>query len=172
MGTEIERKFLVKENCKNKLYYGLIFDTHQKSKEKLIFQNYLKLSNPEIRLRHSFNMVLFSPNPKKVNEEYQLTIKSGSGIKRKEWEFKIPVGIYWLLSVFTKRTLEKNRHPYIDENGQKWEIDHYPATTRRPESLMLAEIELDSEDQEVVKPYWLGEEVTNDPKYKNVNLAK
>lgn len=36
---------------------------------------------------------------------------------------------------------------------------------------MATEIELASTDQMVVKPYWLGEEVTNDPKYKNVNLA-
>ena len=53
------------------------------------------------------------------------------------------------------------------EDGLKWEVDEFHG---KHEGLTLAEIELTSEEQEVEKPDFVGEDVTSDPRYYNANM--
>jgi CYTH domain-containing protein len=64
--------------------------------------------------------------------------------------------------------IEKNRYR-VEERGFVWEIDEFLGENQ---GLIVAEIELEREDQEFLKPEWLGEEVTADPRYFNSNLIK
>ena len=54
-------------------------------------------------------------------------------------------------------------------SGNTWEIDDFFGEN---EGLVVAEIELESEEQQFEKPDWVGEEVTGDPRYFNSNLIK
>ena len=54
-------------------------------------------------------------------------------------------------------------------NGSKWEIDEFLGENA---SLVVAEIELEKEDQTFTKPAWLGDEVSDDFRYQNANLVK
>jgi adenylate cyclase len=64
--------------------------------------------------------------------------------------------------------LEKDRY-VVHYKGNDWEIDVFKG---KYEGLVLAEIELEHENDEFELPSWVGEEVTNDPAYLNVNLFK
>jgi CYTH domain-containing protein len=64
--------------------------------------------------------------------------------------------------------LEKDRY-IIHLKGNAWEIDVFKG---KYQGLVLAEIELANENDEIELPSWIGEEVTNDPAYLNVNLFK
>jgi adenylate cyclase len=66
-----------------------------------------------------------------------------------------------------KPLIEKIRFT-ICSFGQKWEIDVF---LRENSGLVVAEIELEQEDQPIELPEWLGEEVSHDSKYYNANLA-
>ena len=98
-----------------------------------------------------------------------LTIKSReSGISRSEFEYKIPLKHARSLMVLCGSSrIEKQR--YIVPQGKlNWEIDVF---THRADGLVLAEIELQREDQVVKLPKWIGEEVTADPRYRNSKLV-
>jgi CYTH domain-containing protein len=62
--------------------------------------------------------------------------------------------------------IEKNRYE-IPLAGVTWEVDEFLGVN---DGLIVAEVELQSEDQSFPKPDWIGEEVTDDPKYFNANL--
>ena len=64
--------------------------------------------------------------------------------------------------------IEKTRYK-IDLNGLVWEIDEFQGENQ---GLILAEVELKSEDQKIDLPSWIGEEVSSDPRYFNSNLTK
>ena len=69
---------------------------------------------------------------------------------------------------FCKTTLiEKTRH-YVEHKGHTWEVDEVHGTN---DGLIVAEIELESEDEKFETPNWIGEEVTQDERYYNMNLA-
>jgi len=57
----------------------------------------------------------------------------------------------------------------VEEGGVVWEVDEFFGENR---GLIIAEVELESEDQPFAKPDWVGEEVTGDPRYFNSNLVK
>ena len=101
-----------------------------------------------------------------------LTIKgmgSESGMSRYEFETEIPVlDADHLLSLCDKPLIEKTRYKY-DYEGLTWEIDEFHGVN---DGLVLAEVELKSEDQEFEKPYFIGEEVTGQVKYYNMMLLK
>lgn len=98
-----------------------------------------------------------------------LTIKMGQGLARNEFEYSIPVmDAEEMIHKASLRCLEKIRY-VINYRNHLWEIDEFKG---KYEGLVLAEIELVSIDQIVVLPSWIGEEVTNDPTYLNVNLFK
>ncbi|MFN5736296.1 MAG: adenylate cyclase, partial [Flavobacteriales bacterium] len=66
------------------------------------------------------------------------------------------------------KKLSKTRYR-IMHAGNLWEIDVFH---EKNEGLVLAEIELSAPDQVFEPPFWLGEEVTDDARYLNVNLAQ
>jgi adenylate cyclase len=101
-----------------------------------------------------------------------LTIKgmgSESGMSRYEFETEIPVlDADHLLSLCDKPLIEKTRYKY-DYKGLTWEIDKFQGVN---DGLVVAEVELDSEDQQFEKPDFIGEEVTGQEKYFNMMLLK
>jgi len=64
--------------------------------------------------------------------------------------------------------VEKFRYR-IEQHGMLWEVDEFLGENA---GLIVAEIELRSEDQVFVKPEWVGDEVTDDPRYYNANLLR
>ncbi|MDA0778309.1 MAG: CYTH domain-containing protein [Bacteroidetes bacterium] len=98
-----------------------------------------------------------------------LTIKSKTkGITRNEFEYAIPAQEAKELLMLCKGPLiEKIRFRILQENHM-WEIDVFEGDN---DGLIIAEIELTSEDDYFAKPQWLGEEVSGDSRYYNSNLA-
>jgi adenylate cyclase len=148
MAVEIERKFLVTGNFKQ---YAV--------KSEKIVQAYLsKVPENIVRIRI-------------MDEQAFLTIKdkSPSGcISRNEWEFEIPVKDgREILKICKAGIIEKTRY-YIQSGDHIFEVDEFHG---KNEGLIVAEIELESENEKFNKPEWLGEEVTGDPKYFNSRLS-
>lgn len=96
--------------------------------------------------------------------------KSLTPAVREEFEFPIPLDeAEEILSRLCEgHIVEKTRH-YVDYEGLTWEIDVFEDLN---EGLIIAEIELETENQEVPLPPWAGDEVTDDPRYFNANLAQ
>ena len=147
MAIEIERKFLVKEK-----------PFHLAKKSLRIRQGYIVNDQKQvIRVR-------------KKGADYFLTIKGNTiGISRLEFEFPIPKeDAEELLKHFCKSALiDKTRH-YVEYKGHTWEVDEFHGDNN---GLIVAEIELDSEDETFDIPHWVGAEVTPDERYYNMNLA-
>ena len=101
-----------------------------------------------------------------------LTIKgmgSKSGMSRYEFETEIPVpDADHLLSLCDQPLIEKTRFKY-DHEGLIWEIDEFHGVN---DGLIVAEVELESEDQQLNKPDFIGDEVTGQIKYYNMMLLK
>ena len=147
MAIEIERKFLVKEKpfsiAKRSLKINQGYIINEKSKV--------------IRVREK-------------GDDYFLTIKGNNiGISRLEYDFPISKeDAKELIFHFCNTTLiEKTRH-YIEHEEHTWEVDEFHGKNN---GLIVAEIELESEDEKFEKPDWVGEEVTQDDRYYNMNLA-
>ena len=147
MAIEIERKFLIKEKpfsiAKRSLKINQGYIINEKSKV--------------IRVREK-------------GDDYFLTIKGNNiGISRLEYDFPISKeDAKELIFHFCKTTLiEKTRH-YIKYKGHTWEVDEFHGKNN---GLIVAEIELESEDEKFEIPDWVGEEVTQDDRYYNMNLA-
>jgi len=107
---------------------------------------------------------------RRIGEKGFLTLKGASeGIARPEFEYEIPVdeADYMLEKFCEGRTVSKTRY-VIQSAGMVWEIDEFSGENR---GLVLAEIELEAENQAFEKPAWLGEEVSGDPRYYNAALA-
>tara|TARA_B100000809_G_scaffold33236_2_gene29051 strand:- start:1510 stop:1974 length:465 start_codon:yes stop_codon:yes gene_type:complete len=148
MPIEIERKFLVaKADWKLKI-----------NKETLIKQGYLS-SKPERSVRVRI-----------AGEKGIITIK-GKTIKttRAEYEYEIPlVDAINLMDLCEKPLIEKTRYNVL-ENGNLWEVDVFEGDNK---GLTVAEIELESEEQEFVLPKWIGQEVSHENRYYNASLIK
>ena len=103
-------------------------------------------------------------------------ISSDSGMSRYEWEKEILVeDAFDLLKLCEPGIIDKTRYivealPEADENGRThiFEVDEFHGEN---EGLVIAEIELSSEDDEFVRPEWLGEELTGDKRYYNSYLS-
>jgi CYTH domain-containing protein len=90
------------------------------------------------------------------------------GMSRMEFEYEIPAGdAEQLLKLCEGSVIQKIRYTVI-RKGLKWEIDEFLGDNK---GLVIAEVELSSEDQIFDKPEWLGMEVTTDQRYINSNLA-
>ncbi|MEI2786160.1 MAG: CYTH domain-containing protein [Candidatus Nanopelagicales bacterium] len=99
-----------------------------------------------------------------------LTIKGTSkGISRTEYEYEIPVADAeaMLAEMAQGPVIDKVRH-LIDVDGHTWEFDVFAGENA---GLVMAEIELASDSQEYTVPGWAGLDVSDDPRYYNVNLA-
>ena len=151
MGKEIERKFLV-----SFLPEGM-GGTNMR-------QGYLQ---PEKERAVRVRTVQKDESKKGV-----LTIKgigSESGMSRYEFEIEIPVpDADYLLSLCDKPLIEKTRYKY-DYEDLTWEIDEFHGVN---DGLVVAEVELESEDQQFKKPNFICEEVTGQVKYYNMMLLK
>ena len=145
---EIERKFLVEnDHWKTANIIG----------QRLLKQAYLLTeSDRSVRIRITDNMAFF-------------TVKLGVGITRGEFEYEIPVEeAEVMIAEAQLKCLEKTRY-YIQYKAATWEVDVFHGAL---EGLVLAELELDSEDQHIDLPNWVGKEVTLDPNYLNSNLIE
>ncbi|MCM8569754.1 CYTH domain-containing protein [Gramella jeungdoensis] len=148
--TEIERKFLVNSDEFKK----------QADKKKLIIQAYLN-THPERTIRIRIN-----------DDEAFITIKgksSQNGLSRFEWEKEIPVSeARELLKICEPGKIEKYRY-HVNIGDHTFEIDEFLDDN---EGLVLAEIELEKEDEHFEKPAWLGAEVTGNLDYYNSKLIE
>ena len=146
---EIERKFLVQNND---------FLEEATSSSKLI-QGYLN-SHKERTVRVRIQ-----------EEKAFLTIKgksSKNGLSRLEWEKEIPVNeAEILLQLCEKGSISKTRY-YVVFDNFTIEVDVFDNENA---GLILAEIELVSEDQKITLPNWIGKEVTGDTRYYNSYLS-
>jgi CYTH domain-containing protein len=100
-----------------------------------------------------------------------LTIKGATqGISRPELEYEIPAddAEYMIQNLCGERRVEKRRYT-LKIGRAVWEIDEFSGQNA---GMILAEIELESENQSFEKPEWLGEEVSYDHRYTNVALAR
>lgn len=146
MSVEIERKFLVANDSWRA-------DSDQGT---AIHQGYLNSSvERTVRVRI-------------YGDQGFLTIKGKSvSISRQEFEYEIPLeDAQSLLKLCESPIIEKTR--YIIEQGTlKWEIDVFDGVNK---GLVVAEIELENEEQSFEKPTWLGDEVSSDTRYFNSSL--
>ena len=150
MAEEIERKFLVKNEDFKKESFN----------ETKIVQGFLS-TVPERTVRIRI----------KGNKGY-ITVKgigNKSGVSRYEWEREISVeDATDLLKISEPGVIDKIRFN-VKSGGHTFEIDEFYGEN---DGLIVAEVELDSEDEDFVKPSWLGEEVTGQVKYYNSMLMK
>jgi mutator protein MutT len=98
-----------------------------------------------------------------------LTVKGAThGATRLEFEYAIPADDVEALLLLCGSSLVEKVRRRVDVSGSLWEVDEFLG---RNQGLVVAEIELTSEDQPFHRPSWLGDEVTHDPRYYNSNLA-
>ena len=148
MALEIERKFLVIDDS----WKPQVVRSH------VLKQGYLASSpGPTIRIRTS-------------DESAFLTIKGKTiGISRVEFEYEVPMEeALDLLKLSANTPIEKTRY-IIKADGHVWEIDVFEGANQ---GLVLAEVELRSEDEQVVLPSWIGSEVSHDSRYFNSYLSQ
>ncbi|MCK9324750.1 MAG: CYTH domain-containing protein [Bacteroidales bacterium] len=149
MAQEIERKFLVSGDFKNEVM-----------KSTRITQGYLS-SIPERTVRVRIK-----------GDKGFITIKgigSASGASRYEWEKEIPVrDVEELLRICEPGVIDKTRH-LVKVGNHTFEVDEFYGDN---DGLIIAEVELASEDEAFQKPEWLGNEVTGDVRYFNSMLMK
>lgn len=148
MALEIERKYLLHRDK---------WDNFPKPEGQMYRQGYI-LKDPDktIRVRVTETTAF-------------LTIKGASmGFTRTEFEYEIPKeeGIE-LLDNFAVSELSKIRYEILHV-GKLWEVDVFLGDN---EGLIVAEIELESEDETFGIPEWISTEVTGDDKYYNSNLS-
>jgi CYTH domain-containing protein len=150
MSVEIERKFLVKNSSFKK-------EAYQKNSIK---QGYLNThKNRTVRVRIT-------------NDKAFLTIKGKSndtGTTRFEWEKEIDINdADALLLLCEPSIIDKTR--FLVKNGNHiFEVDEFYGDNS---GLIIAEVELNSENEYFEKPFWLDKEVTGDKKYYNSSLSK
>ena len=103
-------------------------------------------------------------------EEAFLTVKGGRrGIRTLEFEYSVPLEhAEAMLGLCEGLLIEKTRYR-VEHAGHTWEIDVFHAENA---GLVIAEIELASEDESFEHPSWLGAEVSADARYKNSKLSK
>lgn len=147
---EIERKFLITSNS---------YREHASSKAVLT-QGYLS-SNPErtVRIRLS-------------DQTGYITIKgksNESGLSRFEWEKEISKSEAEALLELCEETLISKTRFKVRIEDHLFEVDEFDGPNK---GLVIAEVELGSENEVFSKPNWLGDEVTGDKKYYNSNLSQ
>lgn len=148
MAKEIERKFLVVGNSWKKEAVGVLYR-----------QGYLNSAKERtVRVRT-------------ISDKGFLTVKGLTvGCTRLEFEYEIPYADAekMLDGLAEKPIIEKIRYVIPAGDGLKWEIDEFLGVNQ---GLVVAEIELPSEETCFIKPAWLGKEVSLDPRFFNSNLV-
>ena len=152
MATEIERKFLLVDDCWRE----------QVVSTTTMRQGYF--AGPENDQRASIRVRI-------EDEDAYINIKSFElSISRLEYEYEIDRddAVTMLDTLCEKPLIEKTRHEVM-VGTHRWEIDVFAGDNA---GLVVAEIELNKKDEWFEKPDWLGEEVSDDPRYYNVSLVK
>lgn len=149
MGYEIERKFLVSGHYKSDAF-----------KSYPIRQGYLSFTGTSVvRVRVK-------------GEQAFITVKSAlveGDITRHEWEYEIPVeDAGEMLTLCGEGVIDKTRY-LVRAGNHLFEVDEFHGEN---EGLIIAEVELESEDEPFEKPGWLGEEVTGNVRYYNSFLSR
>jgi CYTH domain-containing protein len=150
MSLEIERKFLVEnEDFKTACY-----------QKKMVKQGYLNSDKSRtVRIRIA-------------NDKGFITIKGKSnatGTTRFEWEKEIDVLEAEQLLLLCEPSIINKTRFYVKSENHVFEVDEFYSDNK---GLIIAEIELNSENEPFKKPSWLGKEVTGNIKYYNSNLSK
>lgn len=146
MATEIERKFLVRDDSWRHGATG-----------KGIRQGFICVRPDRLVRIRTFG------------DRAYVTIKGGkSSISRLEYEYEIPIpdAVEMLDRLCERPLIEKTRYD-LAVHGRTWSVDEFEGDNA---GLVLAEVELEQERQDVQLPPWAGEEVTADPRYFSVNL--
>jgi adenylate cyclase len=102
------------------------------------------------------------------NSKAYLTIKGKGTVTRVEHEYEIPIKVGKLLLAKCSYLLTKIRH-FINHEKHLWELDKY---TGKHKKFWSAEVELDTENEEFIKPEWVGPEVTHVAELTNQSLAR
>ena len=147
MPLEIERKFLVKDS-------GFKDMT---SRRVDICQGYLsRVPERTVRVR-------------RLDDKGFITVKSkNTGAVRHEFEYQVPVeDALEMLRMCEPPIIEKSRY-LVEYDGLTWEVDEFHGAKA---GLIVAEVELQAEDQPFNLPPFIGKEVTGDPAYYNSNLG-
>lgn len=148
MAQEIERKFLVTD-----------FSWRSQTTGTLYRQGYIPTQNQTtVRVRSA-------------GEAGYITLKGpSSGISRLEFEYNIPLtDANSLLSQLCQPPLIEKWRYSLTVGDHLWVIDEFLGDNA---GLVLAEVELTNESEAVVLPAWAGQEVSQDPRYYNSNLAQ
>jgi adenylate cyclase len=149
MATEIERKFLLKDDSWRK--GG---DTGTRFRQGYL----IGAERASVRVRIE-------------GERANINIKSATlGIERQEFEYPIPLAdAEELLDTLCEQPqIEKSRY-HVPYGDHLWEIDVFAGDNA---GLVVAEVELSAEDEAFEMPPWAGEEVSHDTRYYNVCLVK
>lgn len=172
-GLEIERKFLVK---KGGAYRRAAFSSSR------IVQGYIPCDNATVRIRLRQQDPITqppspvtrppSPNPTPITDQAFLTIKGKSidgGLSRYEFEKEITTDeARQLLKLCRGGVIDKRR--YLVRSGEHvFEVDEFYGDN---EGLVMAEVELQSEDQPYEKPDFIGPEVTGDHRFYNKQMLR
>ena len=156
-GLEVERKYLLR----------FVPDEARDGRWIDIAQGYI----PGSRLNERIRRVSVHHGSGRKDVHYYRTVKLGEGVARTEIEEETTEAIFLAMWPLTRRRRLRKRRFEVEADGQTWEIDEF-----RNRDLVLAEIELDSEDDEVTFPDWLApavqREVTGEPEFQNINLAR
>ena len=146
MGTEIERKYLVRGGAWRALGVAKAFR-----------QGYLStVKERTVRIRL-------------VGDQGWITVKGVTvGATRAEFEYPVPATDAAEMLELCERPLIEKTRTVVDVGELRWEIDEFAGPNV---GLIVAEVELHHEDQEIDLPEWVGDEVTDDPRYYNANLT-
>jgi adenylate cyclase len=148
MGQEIERKFLVVND-----------DWRQGLEGKLYRQGYIPTTDARtVRIRV-------------VGSKGYLTLKGPvSNLTRPEFEYDIPLhDAQTMLNILCDPPLIEKYRYRLPVRSLVWEIDEFLGANA---GLTVAEVELDTPDQSIELPPWIGPEVTDDKRYYNANLVR
>ena len=148
MAIEIERKFLVLD------------ETWRTDAQTLQCEQGYLLLGPPVSVR-----VRIMGDTATINIKHTAT-----ALTRHEYQYPIPqADARELLDNSCQETNIKKQRHHVKLGDFTWEIDEFEGENQ---GLIVAEIELESEDQQFPRPAWLGEEVTNDPRYLNAALTQ
>lgn len=147
MAVEIERRFLVER-----------MPALDAQRSRAITQGYLRADeHASVRVRLT-------------DDRAWLTVKGSlRGLTRSEFEYPIPVDdAQEMLKLAVGHTIRKRRY-ILHEHGRVWELDVFDAPN---EGLVIAEVELPSEQTELVLPSWVGREISGESRYLNASLSR
>ncbi|WP_045835928.1 CYTH domain-containing protein [Hyphomicrobium sp. 99] len=151
MAIEIERKYIVRDDAWRRSEIG----------SAPIEQGYFART-PLVKAR----VRIFGDNA-------YITLKSANAtgaLSRQEFEYKIPKSdAAEMIRQFSVETPIRKVRYDVPFEGNIWTVDVFEGANA---GLVLAEIELESADQAITLPPWVGDEVTNDPRYENSSLAR